>query len=81
MLPSFGREPFKEVYQGFPLIYRFEVVWMDEFIFKPRNSSSVKALTIQSIIRRIRPECDCYLDDISAKYPNGRPDRLIPGRR
>jgi hypothetical protein len=44
MLPSFGQEPLEEVYQGISLIYRFEVVWIDEFVFKPHKSSRVKAL-------------------------------------
>src|SRR5665213_610449 len=30
--------------QGFTLIYRFELVWMDEFVFKPRESYRVKTL-------------------------------------
>jgi hypothetical protein len=42
MLPSFGGETLEQIYQGFPLIYRFEVVWMDEFVFKPRKSCKVK---------------------------------------
>jgi hypothetical protein len=44
VLPPFcGKSP-EQMGQGFTLIYRFELAWMDEFVFKPREFYRVKGL-------------------------------------
>jgi hypothetical protein len=43
-LPSFGREAPEQMGQGFTLIYRFKLAWMDEFVFKSREFCRVKGL-------------------------------------
>jgi hypothetical protein len=70
MLPSFGREPLEEVYQGYPLIYRFAIVWMDEFVFKPRKSSRVKGLDAP-VDHALDMRAGSYPNDKTAKYRMG----------
>src|SRR3981081_3629893 len=44
VLPPFSRKAPEQISQGFTLIYCFELAWMDEFVFKPRESFRVKSL-------------------------------------
>jgi hypothetical protein len=68
MLPSFGGETLKLIYQRFPLIYRFKVVWMDEFVFKPRKSCRVKGLHDPVDHPPDPGGYGCYPDDKTNKY-------------